>query len=138
MVNIEVMLTQIREKMLTLAIPESSFAPCDWVNARVSQYTKLLEKESIFVNHVFVQVNPKNFKDFMFTNSEMVTVESWEDVHEGTYRVEFETTNPSFDVFTGLFQGMFGVKDEVEIAWALWRTDYLNVDLASEIAKKLV
>jgi hypothetical protein len=141
---------QIREiieeiKTLTQRLPQpvtkdedlTGIAP--WVNARINQYADILKKYGEKIETVYLQVHANDLpKAIGGTYPYAIEIETWEDIKQGTYRIEYCTTNPVIDNEIGLMFGAFGGKTETEITWALWRNDKMNVETAQQIAPKLV
>ena len=128
----------IREDMNFLAAPTESFGLVDWVNERAKQFAKIGEKHGLVVEKLYLQVNPEDFpksleKAYVYPTE----IEMWDDVAQGTYRVEFETNNDQLDTVLGVFNGVYGKVSDAETTWVLWRKDQLEVQAAQEIAPKL-
>lgn len=110
-----------------------------WVNARIRQYGEILQQYGEKIETVYLQVHPEDLKEAAEgTYPYSIEIEPWKDIKQGTYRIEYYTTNPVLDNEIGLMFGAYGEKTETEITWALWRNDAMEVETAQQIAPKLV
>lgn len=128
----------IREEMARLVAPEGGFDLVDWVNARTMQFEKIISKYGTVVKKIYLQVNRNDLESSLNkAYNYPIEIESWGDIAEGTYRIEFETDNDTLDMRLGLLHGVFGHPSEAETVWVLWRNDNFEVDHAKQIAPKL-
>lgn len=143
------------DEMRILRAPVNAYGFDDWVNTRVNQFSKILEKYNVYIVQIFLQVNVEDFvkacafRDSFTSDCVKVNVECDFKVAKGTYWIEFETSSSSLDYVVSvrrgfsesrelaIFQGVLGGKIEAETMWSLWQVDKLDVDTARKVSELL-
>jgi hypothetical protein len=138
---IEIIVSEIKTIAQTLPKPSSEAKDeteiSSWVNARIAQYAQVIHNYGETIETVYLQVSPSALEEAVQGRySYPVEIETWEDIKEGTYRIEFHTSNPVLDNEIGLLFGAYGEKAETEITWTLWQNDNFEIENARKIAPK--
>lgn len=140
------------KSMRKLAVPTSSYRLADWIEARVTQYEKLVWVHKAKIEEIHIYVHPSDFKEASRYSKQYDTeIIKVAQIVPSTYSIEFQTSDLVHDTLLamvqgsleisnkglGMFQGMSGNKINTETAWVLWQQDGVEVEEAFKIAEKL-